>query len=402
MAKKFNIRKSAPKRGQQIKIKELARMAQTIERHDRTIIHTGLEAGIQHDQGPAGTTWRNNAYIPFWAEITAKDGGAPQKFSFTENVDTTTDGTMIAKPSGPRTGSDASTSYPAYEVNGSDVPIGVIVLMWLGSSGDHYLFWYPGPAEIPCLKFESPTSLLICGNGKSEVDLCTIFREESSLLICDDGKSAVDLCVVFEDATEMKTCVSFTPVDSATIDFTYEDGKRTITASVIDDSITYAKMQNVSAAERLLGRGTDPGGSGDTQEILAYYPLYFFDSGGINYLAIVGTTYYKQTLISGTTTDAYVHVTGSPFTLSNGGVVKLSIKNTHGSNSLDWKITATDPWSSTEAYTRTVTFGAKSNYHYDSTEHTTIGRPFTAISIEVISTSAGNAATYELYVVLDA
>jgi hypothetical protein len=191
-------------------------------------------------------------------------------------------------------------------------------------------------------------------------------------------------------------------IDTATIDVTYTDSTPELKWDVKADSITYSLMQNVSAASRLLGRGTDPGGSGDPQEIQLFYPMFIFDSGGINYLAFVGTSYYKQPLKTGTTTDAYVHVSGSPFTLAHGGVVKLGIKNTHGSNSLDWKITATDPWSSTEAYTRTVTFGAKSNYHYDSTEHATIGRPFTSLSIEVISTSAGNAATYDLYVVLDA
>jgi hypothetical protein len=46
-------------------------------------------------------------------------------------------------------------------------------------------------------------------------------------------------------------------VDSSTIDFAYNDGVPSITASVIDDSITYAKMQEV-AARRLLG---NPSGS---------------------------------------------------------------------------------------------------------------------------------------------
>jgi hypothetical protein len=50
-----------------------------------------------------------------------------------------------------------------------------------------------------------------------------------------------------------------------------DKGDITVTASgatwtVDNDAITYAKMQNVSAADRLLGRGNG-GGSGDTQEI---------------------------------------------------------------------------------------------------------------------------------------
>lgn len=43
-------------------------------------------------------------------------------------------------------------------------------------------------------------------------------------------------------------------VDSSTIDFTYSDATPSITASVIDQSVTYAKLQNVSATARLLGR----------------------------------------------------------------------------------------------------------------------------------------------------
>lgn len=53
--------------------------------------------------------------------------------------------------------------------------------------------------------------------------------------------------------------------DTATIDFTYNDGVPSITADVKDDSITYAKMQDVSAASRLIGRGDS--GAGSPEEI---------------------------------------------------------------------------------------------------------------------------------------
>lgn len=52
--------------------------------------------------------------------------------------------------------------------------------------------------------------------------------------------------------------------DSSTIDFTYNDATNSITASVIDGSITYAKLQNMATA-RLLGRTT--AGSGSPEEI---------------------------------------------------------------------------------------------------------------------------------------
>jgi hypothetical protein len=53
--------------------------------------------------------------------------------------------------------------------------------------------------------------------------------------------------------------------DTSTIDYTYDDTTPTITADVKDDSITYAKIQNVSATDRVLGRAT--AGSGDVEEI---------------------------------------------------------------------------------------------------------------------------------------
>jgi len=53
-------------------------------------------------------------------------------------------------------------------------------------------------------------------------------------------------------------------VDSGTVDFTYNDGANTITAIVIDDSVTFAKMQNIST-NRLLGRGT--ASTGDIEQI---------------------------------------------------------------------------------------------------------------------------------------
>lgn len=44
-------------------------------------------------------------------------------------------------------------------------------------------------------------------------------------------------------------------VDSARIDFTYNDAIPSITADIIDDSVTFAKMQNIST-NRILGRST--------------------------------------------------------------------------------------------------------------------------------------------------
>jgi hypothetical protein len=64
---------------------------------------------------------------------------------------------------------------------------------------------------------------------------------------------------------EARDAVGAMLTDSATIDFTYDDAGNTITAIVADDSITYAKLQNISATSRLLGRIT--GGAGNAEEL---------------------------------------------------------------------------------------------------------------------------------------
>jgi len=53
--------------------------------------------------------------------------------------------------------------------------------------------------------------------------------------------------------------------DGTTIDFTYNDGTPIITAEVINSSVSYSKIQNVSATDRLLGRET--AGAGVVEEI---------------------------------------------------------------------------------------------------------------------------------------
>lgn len=49
------------------------------------------------------------------------------------------------------------------------------------------------------------------------------------------------------------------------VNFTYDDGTPKISGVVKNDAITYAKMQNVSATDKVLGRST--AGSGDVEEI---------------------------------------------------------------------------------------------------------------------------------------
>jgi hypothetical protein len=73
--------------------------------------------------------------------------------------------------------------------------------------------------------------------------------------------------------------------DTATIDFSYNDGLNTISAIVIDDSITFAKIQNI-ATDRLLGR--DTASSGDVEEIALEASLEFSGGGSIQRAALTG------------------------------------------------------------------------------------------------------------------
>ncbi len=74
-------------------------------------------------------------------------------------------------------------------------------------------------------------------------------------------------------------------LDTTTIDFTYDDATPTISAIVIDDSITFAKMQNITT-DRLLGR--DTAGTGNAEELTVGGGVEFTGSAGIQRSALTG------------------------------------------------------------------------------------------------------------------
>lgn len=83
-------------------------------------------------------------------------------------------------------------------------------------------------------------------------------------LDADDG--GLLTAAAISDFTEAaQDAVGAALTDTATIDFTYTDAAGTIEAAVKDNSISYAKMQDVSATDRLLGRVSS--GSGDVEEV---------------------------------------------------------------------------------------------------------------------------------------
>lgn len=91
-------------------------------------------------------------------------------------------------------------------------------------------------------------------------------------------------------------------------------GNSIATASIINDNVTYAKIQNVSSASRLLGRGSTAG-AGDVEEI-------FIGTG----LSLVGTTLsntaatilYEQNQLA---TEYVVGVAGTDGTLAAGVIL---------------------------------------------------------------------------------
>lgn len=105
-------------------------------------------------------------------------------------------------------------------------------------------------------------------------------------------------------------------LDSSTIDFTYNDPAPSITAIVIDGSITYAKIQDVSAASRVLGRGDS--GSGDTQELTLGNGL---EMSGTTVRSTTNST--TQTLAFGAsfTDKAETVVTGQAWVTANSEIV---------------------------------------------------------------------------------
>lgn len=74
-------------------------------------------------------------------------------------------------------------------------------------------------------------------------------------------------------------------LDTATIDLTYNDGTNQFSADVINDSITFAKLQNI-ATDSLVGR--DTASTGDPETILLNATLSMDGSGNLQRAALTG------------------------------------------------------------------------------------------------------------------
>lgn len=84
---------------------------------------------------------------------------------------------------------------------------------------------------------------------------------------------------------EAQDAVGTILTDTATIDFTYTDATPSITADVKNDSITFAKLQNI-ATNSLVGR--DTASTGDAENILLNATLEMDGSGNLQRAALTG------------------------------------------------------------------------------------------------------------------
>lgn len=90
--------------------------------------------------------------------------------------------------------------------------------------------------------------------------------------------------------------------------------------TIANDSVTYAKMQNVSTTDRLLGR--DSAGAGDVEELSVGGGLEFSGSGGIQRSALTGDV--TASAGSGSTTIADNAVTTSKILNANVTLAKIA------------------------------------------------------------------------------
>jgi hypothetical protein len=131
--------------------------------------------------------------------------------------------------------------------------------------------------------------------------------------------------------------------DTATIDFTYDDAANTISAVIPNDAVTYAKLQNISATSRVLGRKT--AGAGDAEE-LTYSEVLDF----------VGSATWGDILFRGNTTWTRLPAgTSGNFLKTNGAGADPTWSSTSGGTT-----SATDVQTFSANGTWTKPSGAKS------------------------------------------
>lgn len=107
--------------------------------------------------------------------------------------------------------------------------------------------------------------LTVDGSG-SGLDADLLDGESGAFYLDRANHTGTQTAATVSDFTEAaQDAVGAMLDDSGDIDFTYTDGTPALSAVVKNDSVTYAKIQNVSATDRILGRDTS--GAGDIEEL---------------------------------------------------------------------------------------------------------------------------------------
>lgn len=177
----------------------------------------------------------------------------------------------------------------------------------------------------------------------------------------DGWNTLIDLDVAAASLTteQVQDIVGAMLTDSATIDFTYDDGASTETASVIDDSITNAKLANM-AQSTIKGRAAGAG-TGDPTDLsvsqvrtvlveMQRWTINFTADGDAYIPADVAMTIDAGVAAIGTGTLAYEKSTAAapstfsatslPATLEAGAWLKVSVSSLSGFKAVELKRTA--------------------------------------------------------------
>ena len=185
--------------------------------------------------------------------------------------------------------------------------------IWVEKAGDTMT----GALGVPDDPYDATT-----WNGSVEVPTKNAVRDKIEALVLGGGSYTDE---------QAQDAVGAMVADTATIDVTYTDATPELKWDVKDDSITYAKLQNVSAASKLLGRGA-AGGAGDPEEITL----------GTN-LSMTGTTLNASggsSVADGDKGDITVSASGATWTVDNDAITYAKIQNVSTTDKLLGRATA--------------------------------------------------------------
>jgi hypothetical protein len=105
---------------------------------------------------------------------------------------------------------------------------------------------------------------------------------------------------------------------------TWSAGTQVATAEIADDAVTYAKLQNISATDRLLGR--DTASAGDAEELTVSGGIEFTGTGGIQTSEFAG--------------DVTKSAGGTALTIANDAVTYAKMQNVSATDKLLGRSTA--------------------------------------------------------------